>query len=68
MQASKMHPIKRERDDMFLKKVTLASAFAITAGTAYAGCEISGNVSIVGNEFPPFTQLPTVRQPVRAAT
>ena len=37
---------------MFLKKVTLASAFAITAGTAYAGCEISGNVSIVGNEFP----------------
>jgi len=37
---------------MFLKEVTLASAFAITAGTAYAGCEISGNVSIVGNEFP----------------
>ena len=37
---------------MFLKRVALASALAITAGTAYAGCEISGNVSIVGNEFP----------------
>ena len=37
---------------MFLKKVALASALAITAGTAHAGCEISGNVSIIGNEFP----------------
>ena len=37
---------------MFLKKIALVSALAITAGTAHAGCEISGNVSIVGNEFP----------------
>ncbi len=37
---------------MFLKKVALASALSITAGAAFAACEISGNVSIVGNEFP----------------
>ncbi len=37
---------------MFLKKVALAGALAITAGVASAACEIPGNVSIVGNEFP----------------
>lgn len=37
---------------MFLKKIALAGAMAITAGSAHAACEISGNVSIVGNEFP----------------
>ncbi len=37
---------------MFLKKVALAGALAITAGAASAACEIPGNVSIVGNEFP----------------
>ena len=37
---------------MFLKRVALASVLAITAATAHAGCQISGNVSIVGNEFP----------------
>jgi len=37
---------------MFLKKVTLASVLALTAGGALAECEISGNVSIIGNEFP----------------
>lgn len=37
---------------MFLKKVALASAMSIIAGSAFAQCEIAGNVSIVGNEFP----------------
>jgi ABC-type glycerol-3-phosphate transport system substrate-binding protein len=37
---------------MFLKKVALASAMTLMAGTAYAGCEIPGRVNIVGNEFP----------------
>jgi hypothetical protein len=37
---------------MFLKRVALASVLAISAATAHAGCQISGNVSIVGNEFP----------------
>ncbi|NRB02868.1 MAG: extracellular solute-binding protein [Rhodobacteraceae bacterium] len=37
---------------MFFKKIALVSVLAITAGTAHAACEISGNVSIVGNEFP----------------
>jgi len=37
---------------MFLKKVALASSLALIAGNAYAACEISGRVNIVGNEFP----------------
>jgi ABC-type glycerol-3-phosphate transport system substrate-binding protein len=37
---------------MFLKHVALASTLALMAGSAYADCQISGNVSIVGNEFP----------------
>ena len=37
---------------MFLRKVALASALSIAAGAASAECEIAGNVSIVGNEFP----------------
>lgn len=37
---------------MFLKKVALASTMAMMAGTAFAQCEISGRVSVVGNEFP----------------
>jgi len=37
---------------MFLKHVALASGLALTAGTALADCQISGRVSIVGNEFP----------------
>ncbi len=37
---------------MFLKKVALASSLALMAGNAYAACEISGRVNIVGNEFP----------------
>jgi len=37
---------------MFLNKIALTSVLAITAGSAFAACEISGNVSIVGNEFP----------------
>lgn len=37
---------------MFLKHITLASGLALMAGTAMADCKISGNVSIVGNEFP----------------
>jgi len=36
---------------MFLKKVALASAMAITAGSAQAACEISARVNIIGNEF-----------------
>jgi ABC-type glycerol-3-phosphate transport system substrate-binding protein len=47
-----MHPIIREKDEMFLKHVAMASSLALIAGSAYADCEISGNVSIVGNEFP----------------
>jgi ABC-type glycerol-3-phosphate transport system substrate-binding protein len=42
----------REKDDMFLKHAALASGLALIAGTAMADCQISGNVSIVGNEFP----------------
>lgn len=37
---------------MFLKHVAMASGLALMAGSAYADCQISGNVSIVGNEFP----------------
>ena len=37
---------------MFLKHAALASGLALMAGTALAECEIPGNVSIVGNEFP----------------
>jgi ABC-type glycerol-3-phosphate transport system substrate-binding protein len=37
---------------MYLKKVALASTMALMAGPAFANCEISGRVSIVGNEFP----------------
>jgi len=37
---------------MFLKKVTLASVLALSASGALADCEISGRVSIIGNEFP----------------
>ncbi len=37
---------------MFLKKVALAGAMTMVAGSAATACEISGNVSIVGNEFP----------------
>jgi len=37
---------------MFLKKVTLASVLALSAGSAFAECQISGRVSIIGNEFP----------------
>lgn len=37
---------------MFLKRVALASTMTLVAGSAFAACEISGNVSIVGNEFP----------------
>ena len=38
---------------MFLKKLTLVTAIALSANAAYAGCDIkSGRVNIVGNEFP----------------
>jgi len=37
---------------MFLKHAALASGLALMAGAAMADCQISGNVSIVGNEFP----------------
>ncbi|MCP5013068.1 MAG: extracellular solute-binding protein [Aestuariibacter sp.] len=37
---------------MFLKKLALASIMTLTASSAFAACEISGRVSIVGNEFP----------------
>ena len=37
---------------MFLKKVALASAMSLAAGSAWAECTISARVSIVGNEFP----------------
>jgi ABC-type glycerol-3-phosphate transport system substrate-binding protein len=37
---------------MFLKKVALASAMSIIAGSAWAECSISARVNIVGNEFP----------------
>ncbi|WP_371170072.1 ABC transporter substrate-binding protein [Aliiroseovarius sp. 2305UL8-7] len=37
---------------MFLKHAALASGLALMAGTAVADCQISGRVSIVGNEFP----------------
>lgn len=37
---------------MFLKKVALAGALSLMAGTAYAACEINARVNIIGNEFP----------------
>lgn len=38
---------------MFLKKIALAGSLVLTAGSAYAACDISsGRVNIVGNEFP----------------
>jgi trehalose/maltose transport system substrate-binding protein len=37
---------------MFLKKLALASVMTLTATSAFAACDISGRVSIVGNEFP----------------
>ena len=37
---------------MSLRKLALASAVAIMAGTAAQACEISARVSVVGNEFP----------------
>ena len=37
---------------MFFKGIVCAGGLALTMGTAYADCQISGNVSIVGNEFP----------------
>ena len=36
---------------MFLKKVALTSAIALMGGQAFAACEISARVNIVGNEF-----------------
>ena len=36
---------------MFLKKVALASAMALMSGQAFAACEISARVNIIGNEF-----------------
>jgi hypothetical protein len=47
----KVHP-NREKNDMFLKKLALASVMTLTATSAFAACDISGRVSIVGNEFP----------------
>ncbi len=37
---------------MFLKQIALAGGFALMSGTTIAACEITGDVSIVGNEFP----------------
>ena len=37
---------------MSLRKLALASAVAIMAGSAAQACEISARVSVVGNEFP----------------
>ena len=37
---------------MFLKYIALAGGVAFMSGNAIAACEIDGNVSIVGNEFP----------------
>jgi ABC-type glycerol-3-phosphate transport system substrate-binding protein len=37
---------------MFAKKIALAGALLVMTGPAWAACEISGRVSIVGNEFP----------------
>lgn len=37
---------------MFLKKIALAGGVALMSGIAIADCKISGDVSIVGNEFP----------------
>ena len=37
---------------MFLKYLALAAGVALTSGTAIADCQIDGNVSIVGNDFP----------------
>jgi trehalose/maltose transport system substrate-binding protein len=37
---------------MFLKKLALASVMTLTATSAFAACEVSGRVNVVGNEFP----------------
>jgi ABC-type glycerol-3-phosphate transport system substrate-binding protein len=37
---------------MFAKKIALAGALLVMTGPAWAACEISGRVSIIGNEFP----------------
>ncbi|WP_299967995.1 extracellular solute-binding protein [uncultured Roseobacter sp.] len=37
---------------MFLRKIALTGAMTFAAAGAVAACEIPGNVSIVGNEFP----------------
>lgn len=37
---------------MFLRTFVAASVLALTAGGAFASCEIAGRVNIVGNEFP----------------
>lgn len=37
---------------MFLKRVALAGAMVFMAGSAVADCNLSGRVSIIGNEFP----------------
>jgi len=37
---------------MFLKKIAIAGAISLMGTTAYAACDISARVSIVGNEFP----------------
>ncbi|TRD22021.1 ABC transporter substrate-binding protein [Palleronia caenipelagi] len=37
---------------MFLRSLTTAGVLALTAGGAFAECEITARVSIVGNEFP----------------
>jgi trehalose/maltose transport system substrate-binding protein len=36
---------------MFFKKIALASAMALLGGQAFAACEISARVNIIGNEF-----------------
>jgi trehalose/maltose transport system substrate-binding protein len=37
---------------MFLKRLALAGALVLMTGSAMADCNISGRVSIIGNEFP----------------
>ena len=37
---------------MFLKRLALAGAMVLMTGSAMADCNISGRVSIIGNEFP----------------
>jgi trehalose/maltose transport system substrate-binding protein len=44
--------ISRGRGNMFLKRVALAGAMVFMAGSAVADCNLSGRVSIIGNEFP----------------